>query len=352
MISLNFAARLENALCSYFVYAWKAIWPSGLAPFYPIASDPIALWKPILAVVFLLVVSALVWRGGRAHPYLLAGWLWFLGTLIPVIGLVQVGAQARADRYTYIPLIGLFVIFVWGLADLAEVRRLSLAPRVVLGSAVLALLSILSVRQLSFWNSSYELWTHTLAITSNNPVAEHNLAMELMRTRRWEEATPHLEKAKEINPTDAVSLVDLGAALAAQGRDKEAVQQYETAVQRSSDPRILVAAHQNLGYEYRKLGAEDKAETNYRQALSIDPRQMSAMEGLGQVLMNRQINEMSQSLETRPTAEGFLRYGRMLQQANRRDEARTAFENALKLDPNLREARSALDALPAQLDTK
>ena len=352
MVVLNLGARIQNALYSYFVYAWTLFWPSGLAVFYPISADPIPLWKPILAAFFLLVVSGLAWRYRTRLPYLLIGWLWFLGTLVPVIGLMQVGAQSRADRYTYIPLIGAFVIVVWGLADLAEIKRLGAAPRVAAAVAVLAALSVITMRQLSFWDNSYDLWTHALNVTQSNPVAEHNIAMELMRTHRWDEAVIHLERVNEQNPSDAVGLVDLGAALGAQGRDQEAVRKYETAVQRTSDPKILLAAYQNLGYEYRKLGADSKAEESYRQALRINPRQQAALEGLGRLLMSRRIEEFSQSLAVRPTPEGYFKYGQMLQQVGRVEEARAAYEKSLELDPKLQEAREAMDALPAKAGTK
>lgn len=352
MVVLSLTDRIENALYSYLIYVCKLFWPSGLAVFYPISSDPVGLWKPILGSFFLLAVSALAWRGRTLYSYLLIGWLWFLGTLVPVIGLMQVGAQARADRYAYIPLIGLFVVLVWGLADVAELRHVSLPPRVAVATVVLVAFSIATMRQLSYWDNSYDLWTHALNVTQSNPVAEHNIAMELMRSHRWDEAITHLEKVSKQNPSDAVSLVDLGAALGAQGRDKEAVQEYETAVQRSSDPRVLLAAYQNLGYEYRKLGADAQAEASYRQALRINPRQQAALEGLGKLLMNKRINEFSQSLSARPTPDGFLQYGHMLQEANRIEEAKTAYEKALKLDPKLQEAKGAMEALSAQAGTK
>lgn len=345
MVSATFSTRFGNALDSYGLYLWKALWPSGLAPFYPYPSAPFAAWRLALVGLFLIIVSAFVWRARGKEPYLITGWLWYIGTLVPVIGLVQVGGQSWANRYAYIPLVGIFVLIVWQLADFADAWRLSREPRIAFASLVLAGLSILTVRQDTFWESSYQLWTHTLAVTVDNPVAEHNLAMELLATHRWDEATPHLMKASELTPADPVILADLGVVLSAQGRDQEAIKKFETAIQHSSDPQMLSTVHQYLGTEYFKVGADAQAELNYRKALGINPRQSGAMQGLGMVLMNRRLGEMSQSLTAHPTPNGFLRLGLMFQQANRVEEARGAYEKALKLDPSLEEARKALDAL-------
>lgn len=348
VVSASLFYRLENALHSYAIYIWKLFWPSGLAPFYPFHLEPLPVLLLVLSAFSVLSVSILAWQLRRGKSYLVTGWLWYLGTLVPVIGFVQVGGQAWADRYAYIPLIGVLVMVVWGLADLAESLQISVQSRIAFASIVLVILSVLTLRQITFWKSSYDLWTHTLEVTKGNAIAERNLAMEFMRAHRWGDAAPHLLRANQFDPGDVVSLVDLGAALAAQGRDQEAVQQYENAVQRSSDPRVLLAAYRNLGYEYHKLGYDDKAVTNYREALHINPREMGAMEALGRIMVKKKVEEMAQSLAERPTSKGYLQYGRMLEQSNRTAEAKDAYQKALKLDPKLLEARQALDALAAQ----
>lgn len=346
VVSASLGYRLENALYSYALYIWKAFWPSALAPFYPYRTEQIPVLSLVVSAAFLIAVSICVWRARREAPYLLTGWLWYLGTLVPVIGFVQVGGQAWANRYAYIPLIGIFLMVVWGSADLAEARGLAVSRRVAFAAIAVSLLSVVTWRQVSYWKSGYDLWTHTLDVTTNNAVAEHNLAMVLMRTHRWDEAAPHLARSSELNPANVVSLIDLGAVLAAQGHDQEAVGEYELVLQRTTDPSVLLAAYQNLGNEYHKLGSDDKAEANFRQALRINPAQSGALNGLGRVLMDKKINELAQTLAARPTADGYLQYGQMLQQADRRDEAKSAYEKALKLDSKLAEARRALEALP------
>ena len=269
MITLSAPVRLENAVYSYAVYLWKAFWPSGLVPFYPHPGASLDPWKPAAAALFLIMISVMVWRASRQHAYLLTGWLWYLGTLVPVIGLVQVGRQARADRYAYIPLIGIFLMAVWGLADVAEQKKWTQTSRRVAALAPLAVLALLAWRQVSFWENSYELWTHTLAVTTDNPVGEHNMGTELLRRERPQEALPHLIRATQLNPQDMVSAINLGAVLAAIGRHKDAVKQFETVVAQSSDSRLLLPAYQNLSREYRMLGDSAKAEESYRQFLRI-----------------------------------------------------------------------------------
>ncbi len=166
----SFGVRLENAVVAYAMYLWKMIWPSHLAPLYPHPGDSLAAWQVALSLLALLAITGLVLRF-RKKGYLLAGWLWFLGTLVPVIGLVQVGDQAMADRYAYIPLIGIFVMIAWGFADWTESHEIGFTARIVPAVCVLLALSVVTHRQLSYWASNYDLWTHALAVTDKNFIA-------------------------------------------------------------------------------------------------------------------------------------------------------------------------------------
>src|SRR5277367_1427887 len=188
--------RLENAAYSYAMYVWKAFWPSRLALYYPL--NRLALWQLGLAVLFLLAVSGIAWKQRFRHRYLLSGWLWYLGTLVPVIGIVQVGDQAMADRYTYVPLIGIFVMVVWGLADWADSEQVGARWRVTATAIVLAVLSVLTWRQSSYWRTSFDVWTHTLAVTGPNPLAESDLGDALHALGRPEDALPHFQKAAKM----------------------------------------------------------------------------------------------------------------------------------------------------------
>jgi protein O-mannosyl-transferase len=266
-ISVSLPLRVENAIYSYAMYVWNAFWPSGLAVFYPHPSGSLAPWRLEVAAFFLIAVSVLVWRESREHGYLLAGWLWYLGMLVPVIGLVQVGGQARADRYTYLPLIGVFVMAVWGLGDFAQQRKWSPAAQRATALLVLAALVMTARKQISYWENSYELWTRALDVTRDNQIAEHNLANELVRLHRDPEAIPHLQRAVEFNPQDMVSAANLGAALSKTGRHEDAVREYEIVLRRSSDPKILLGVYYNLSIEYHLVGNDTEAAECHRQFL-------------------------------------------------------------------------------------
>src|SRR5580658_4419858 len=157
--------RVVNALFSYVMYLWKAIWPVHLSVFYAPQGSRLAIWQAVLCLAFLAAISILVWRGRRSRPYLLFGWLWFLGTMVPMIGIVQVGDQGMADRYAYLPYVGLFIAAVWGLADLAQMWRIEPRLRAAAACAVLLVLSFLTRMQLRNWESSYALFTHSLQVT-------------------------------------------------------------------------------------------------------------------------------------------------------------------------------------------
>src|SRR5579862_1294890 len=184
-IPLN--ARLQNAIYSYAMYLWKAIWPAHLTVFYPFAGDSLSLWKVSVAALLLIAATAIVIKL-RSRGYLLIGWLWFLGTLVPVIGVIQVGSQAMADRYAYIPLIGIFVMIVWTAADWAKEKKLGLAMRWIPAICLLIALSIATYRQISYWRSNVDLWTHALDITQHNFIAEVNLGQALTQLARADEA--------------------------------------------------------------------------------------------------------------------------------------------------------------------
>jgi tetratricopeptide (TPR) repeat protein len=281
---------------------------------------------------------------------LVTGWLWFLGTLVPVIGLIQVGDQAMADRYAYIPLIGIFVMIAWGAADLADARPIGVAPRLIPAACILLALSVTTYRQLSYWSNSYDLWTHALAVTDRNFIAQDNLGGALLLLGKPEEAYTHFQAAAEINPRDPMSHANLGAYLQEHGRLADAVEQYNRAISLTSDTGLLAATYANLGNACRRLGQDAQARESYGRALRLNPGQFNAYLGLGQMLekqsqVDEAIRNYSRSVELRPTDEGFLLLGHALESAGRRTEALAAYEAALKLSPSLPEAQHAVDAL-------
>jgi tetratricopeptide (TPR) repeat protein len=349
----SLGVRLENALAAYGMYLWKAVWPSRLAPLYPHPGDSLAAWQVAASALLLGVVSALAWRF-RSKPYLLSGWLWFLGTLVPVIGLVQVGDQAMADRYAYIPLIGIFVIIAWTAADLAEARRIPLTARAVPVACVLIALAAVAYRQIGYWGSSYDLWSHTLAVTEKNFIAEDNLGGTFLMQGKPDEAFAHFQAAAQIHPQDPMSHANVGAYLQEHGRLQEAVEQYDATIRLTSDRGLLASAYANQGTAYRELGDFAKARESYDHALRQNPNQFNAYLGLGRLLeqegkLEEAIINYSRSVELRPTDEGFMYLGHALEKTNRLPEAMAAYRQALKISPDSGEAQQAADALAAKM---
>ncbi len=275
--------RVGNALVSCAGYLGKAVWPAGLAVFYPHPGSSLPLWKPVGAALLLAAVTALVVALRRSRPYLLAGWLWYLVTLLPVIGLVQVGEQAMADRYTYVPLIGPFVAVAWGIPDavravLAATRRdpSKSAPREralrwalpAAAVAVLLALAFLTRAQAATWKNSVTLFEHALRVTRGNHLAHLDLGAALSREGRSDEALAHYKEAVRIKPDNAMAQYDLGAALAARDRDAEATEHYVRAL--ALDPGYA-AAHNNLGILLAKQGRIDEAARHYAEAVRLRP---------------------------------------------------------------------------------
>jgi protein O-mannosyl-transferase len=341
--------RMENAAVAYAAYLWKMIWPSHLAPLYPHPGNSLAIWQVGISALVLLAVTVAVARF-RAKRYLLTGWLWFLGTLVPVIGLVQVGDQAMADRYAYIPLIGIFVMIAWGSTDLADSMQLGLTARIVPAACILLAFSFTTHRQLGYWSSNYDLWTHALAVTDRNFIAQNNLGGALLLLGRPDEAYSHFQAAAEINPNDPMSRSNLGAYLQEHGKLPEAMEQYDRTIHLTSDAGLLSATYTNLGTAYRKLGEDQKARDSYDQALRLNPNQSNAYMGLAELLekqnqLDDAIRNYSRAVELRPTDTGFMLLGHALERAGRSPEALAAYRAALTISPEMPEAQRAVDAL-------
>lgn len=348
---VSFGARIATAIWAYAMYLWKMIWPARLAPLYPHPGDSLAAWQVLVAALVLIAITALVLKY-RGRRYLVVGWLWFLGTLVPVIGLVQVGEAAMADRYAYIPLIGIFVMIAFGVADWAGSKQLGFWPAIP-AAAVIVALAITTHHQIGYWQSNYDLWSHTLAVTQNNFVAENNLGGALILQDREEEAHPHFEAAARINPKDPMSHANLGIYFQKHGQMREAIAEYQTAVSLTSDPGLLAQTYANLGGAHRALGDDDQAHKDFEQSLRFNPHQYNAWFGLGllaqkQGKLDEAISDLSRSVELQPTAQEYLELGRALRQTGHIPEALDAFQQALKISPDLVEAQQAAEALRPQ----
>jgi tetratricopeptide (TPR) repeat protein len=270
--------RVANAVVAYAIYLLKTLWPLDLAVLYPHPGNwPLA--SMLSSGLVLAAVSVGVLLRAKTKPYLLVGWLWFLGTLVPVIGLVQVGVQSMADRYTYIPLIGIFFAGVWWLTELTgNTRRAARSLAVFAGAVGLLLCAGFTVRQLSHWQNSETLFQHALAVTRNNFVAYNSLGFHYGAQGRGEEELEYYRKSLEANPDYAEALNNMGCALGARGRFSEALPFLERALrQRPRDPEV----HFNIGNALWELGQRELAVRHYQQTLQLEPRHAEASDKLG-----------------------------------------------------------------------
>jgi tetratricopeptide (TPR) repeat protein len=242
------------------------LFPQGLTPWYPHPGSQLGLTEVVFSAVVVLGLSAGAYRLRRTQPYLLIGWLWYLGMLFPVIGLVQRGEQARCDRYTYLSQIGLYIMIAWGVAELAA--RLRWPRRVVAIGASVVLIALMACAyvQAGYWRNSETLWKHTLAHTSRNYVAHLNLAVGLAESNRLPEALPHFQQALQIRPTSPEAQNNYGYALASTRRVIEALPYYQEALRLKPD---FVNALLNLGDALTALGRANEARTYYAAAEKI-----------------------------------------------------------------------------------
>ncbi len=347
-----FVVRLENAIYSYAAYLGKAFWPAHLANIYPHPGSTLAGWR-VAAAAALLLVGSVAFLKLRAHRYLIVGWLFFLGTLVPVIGLVQVGDQAMADRYVYIPLIGIFVMAVWGVAEISERIPNRAYMEAALATIAIGALSIVSYRQIGYWKDSITLWSHTLDVTQNNFAAENGLGGALIQADRPDEAFHHFQRAAAIAPNDPLSHADMGTYLHQSGRVPEAIQQYEIAVRLTNNPGLLANTYTNLGSAYRQTGDYTKAQQSFTHALQLDPTRFNVWLQLGKLASEEgqfdlAIQDYSRSIELQPTAEGYLQLSRVLDLAGHRPEAIRAHDEGLRLSNDRAAAEQAARALSVE----
>ena len=351
---LPFGERVANALVAYVGYIVKMIWPQNLAVFYPHPKGHLPAWEVLGAAVLLASVSLLVMRAGRARLYLPVGWLWYLVTLVPVIGLVQVGEQAMADRYTYVPLIGLFVMVAWGVPDLLNKRsyateagqdkppRVSRPPSqipltVPLAIVVIAALRICTWIQIGYWRDSISLFEHALACTKDNYVAHSNLAIALAAEGNTDRAISHCEDALRIRPQDAHTHNNFGVLLLNQRRFDEAMAQFVEALRLEPGD---VSATNNLGLAFFWQGRIDQAISYFRNALRTDPDYVNARLNLGLALARKRkpeqaIAELWKAFRANPrNLESLNSIGAVLIKQRRLGEAMNVLAKALAINPN------------------
>jgi tetratricopeptide (TPR) repeat protein len=333
-------ARAGNALISYCRYVGKTFWPTDLAVYYP-HPGYWPLGKVVLAGGLLLGLSALLWTERRRARFPLMGWLWFLGVLAPVIGLVQVGEQAMADRYTYLPSLGVLILLVWGVCELTRRWRYQVPGLSVAGGAALGLCLALTGLQIDYWQDGETLFRHALKVTENNYPANNNLSAAFYQKGQIDEAIRQYQEAIRLKPDQADSHNGLGAALAKKGQTDEAIRQFKEAIRLSPGH---ADAHNNLGFALASRGQTDEAIRLYKEALRFQPEHADAHNNLGIALFSKgqleeAISQMQEALRLKPDyAEAHYNLGVALDMKGQTDEAIRQYQETLRLKPDDPEA--------------
>ncbi len=347
-VRVSVPSRIGNALVYYTTYLRQMIWPEGLAVPYPYPPDGFPPWEMALAGVLLGGLSAAAWRGRRTRPWLLIGWLWYLGMLMPMIGIKPVGEFPQADRYTYLPQIGLYLAMTWLVAEW-RVRWLQHGSfRVALGSLMTGIIVVLMVcawKQAAYWKDDETLWNHTLACTTSNYLAHNNLGLALEQKGREDKAITHFQKALGIKPDYALAHYNFGNAFLQKGRVDEAITQYQEALQ--IQPGIE-EAHNNLGIALFQKGKAEEAIPHFLAAAQIRPDDAQAHYNLGKAFyqkgrVDEAITQFQEALQFKPDlAETRYSLGNALRQKGRVDEAIVQYQEALQFKPSHGEAHNNL----------
>ena len=303
--------RLKNAVVSYGAYIWQMFWPARLAVFYPHPQNSLPFWEIVLALAFLVGVSVAALLLRRKHPYVLVGWFWYVGMLVPMIGLVQVGWHARADRYTYLPQIGIYIIISWGAASISASWR---HRRAILSLLALGIISALTWRtwvQTKYWERSESLWMHTLAVTSDTEIADNALGEDLLKRGHLDEAIARFRTAARIRPGFRDAESNLGVALLRQGKTDDAIDQFRKVL--SHNPKFA-KGHFDMGAALMQKQEPEEAIAQFRKAIELRPDYAEAHNNLAIALF----------------------------QIGRRDEAITHWERSLAIDGDNAEAHNNL----------
>jgi len=338
--TIPIALRIENALTAYVSYIGKTFWPTDLAVLYPFPLF-IPLWQVIGSLFVILFISAAALWAGRRYPYLTVGWLWFLITLLPVIGLIQVGSQSMADRYSYIPTIGLFIMAAWGVTDLTNGLRHRMNILVPLAGAVVIASAILTWQQLAYWQDSISLYQHTLKVTNGNYAIHNSLGLELAGKGDIDAAIQEYRTAIQIRPRYAYPYNNLGNILADKGDLNSAIQEYRQALRLNPN---YADAHYNFGNALAKKGNLDAAIQEYREAIKIKPNHADAHYNIGYLLISKgeldaAIMELREALRLNPRfADAHYNIGYLLINRGELDAAIMEFRAALRLNPRFADA--------------
>jgi tetratricopeptide (TPR) repeat protein len=328
--------RVANALISYLAYLGKTVWPLNLAVFYPHPGNKVSWGLAVASALALLGFTCLAWRELGRRPYLAVGWFWYLLTLLPVIGLLQSGEQGMADRFTYVPLIGIFILAAWGARDLAAGWRWQRPALAAAAGVVLLACTVLTWRQVGFWRDNQTLFEHASRVTENNHVAYSHLIFAYGEQGKVEEAKRMMEKAVKLQPNNKNAYNDLGIAYSNAGQPEEAIALFQKAIQ--IDPGYP-PPHNNLGIEYAKQGKMAEAVEMFQKAVQLNPNFVEAYNNLGKAysLMGRgeeSIKAFQKAIETCfYFAPSYSNLGVEYASQGKVDEAIQMFQKAIRANP-------------------
>ncbi len=297
-------ARINNAVVTYAAYMWQMLWPVKLAVFYPHPESRLPLWEIILCLLLLIGITAAAVVLRKSRPYFITGWLWYLGMLVPVIGLVQVGWQGRADRYTYLPQIGLYIAITWGIADVTAAWRWQREILTAGTAIVVGLLSWRASVQASYWRDSETLFTHALAVTSNNDVAENNLGIVFLQKGNLDEAISLLQAAVDLRPENSPAHENLAKALLQKGQVTDALVHYRRLLELQPDN---IEVHNIVGTVLIQQGQAREAAEEWQKVLAIQPDNGNAMSNLAWVFATSPDDSLRDGAKAVQLAEQAMR---------------------------------------------
>jgi tetratricopeptide (TPR) repeat protein len=335
--AIPFKVRIANAMVSYVSYIGKMIWPHNLAVIYPYQRN-ILLWKIAGAFFLLLAISVVVFMMVKTKPYFAVGWFWYIGTLVPVIGLVQVGSQAMADRYTYMPLIGIFIIIAWGTPDLVPKWRYKKIGFTVLTTSVLAVLMITSRLQVTYWSDSTTLFEHAINATVDNSIAHVNLGQALIENGKIEAANRHFYEALRIKPDLVEPLLNIGIVLREKGNIDEAIDHFLKAVHFKPD---CVEAYSELGMTLKNKGDFVGAVKSYLEAIRIKPDQAKFYNNIGAILAHQNkgkeaIVYFNKAIQIDPAYAGaYYNLGKVFVNEGKIEDAILNYRKALSINEDM-----------------
>jgi tetratricopeptide (TPR) repeat protein len=353
---VSWPARFENAGVSYARYLGKAFWPSRLAAMYPRSAQPVPLWQLAGAAALLIVVTVLVlhWRDRR---YLTVGWLWFLGTLVPMIGIVTVGEQAMADRFAYIPFIGLFVAVVWTLDWFMSGHRIARICGAGALFAVLLASGCLTYRQLGYWHDDETLWRYTLRVTEDNYMAHDNLAFALAHAGRSDEAIAHFRAARALHQYPPDQVLRLAHYEVRMGYPQEGLDESRAALGASKDPQLQQAAFCEMGRALLGLRRYDEAVQSYREALRLAPDNSDALVNSGLLALRagdvtRATAYFGHAAEVDPIDVNLLLLAQALGRSGQTADAERVLAQARKVSADFAQSKQAVAQFLALAELK